>query len=51
MVNEKKKITIKFYANLFNISDKTAKRDMKGLVKTDFVVKVGYIKGAYFEAK
>ena len=51
MVNGKKKITITFYATLFNISDKTAKRDMKDLVKTGFVIKVGHIKGAYFEAK
>jgi len=51
MVNAKKKITITSYATLFNISDKTAKRDMKDLVKTGFVVKVGHIKGAYFEAK
>ena len=51
MVNEKKKLTITSYATLFSISDKTAKRDMKKLVKTGFVVKVGHIKGAYFEAK
>ena len=51
MVNERKKITITSYATLFSISDKTAKRDMKELVKTGFVVKVGHIKGAYFEAK
>lgn len=51
MVNEKKKITITSYATLFSISDKTAKRDMKDLVKTGFVIKVGHIKGAYFEAK
>ena len=51
MVNEKKKLTITSYATLFSISDKTAKRDMKELVKTGFVVKVGHIKGAYFEAK
>src|SRR4030067_539193 len=48
MVDERKKITITSYATLFSISDKTAKRDMKELVKTGFVVKVGHIKGDYF---
>lgn len=51
IVNEGQKITIKKYVGLFkNISDKTAKRDVKKLVKTGFVKKVGYKKGAYFEA-
>lgn len=50
MLNEGKKMTIKVYTNLFNISDKTAKRDMKKLVKTGFVAKIGYKKGAYFKA-
>jgi len=51
MVNEGKKITIKLHTSLFNISDKTAKRDMKKLLKTGFVVKIGYKKGAYFKAR
>ncbi|MCK4357598.1 MAG: DUF4062 domain-containing protein [Candidatus Cloacimonetes bacterium] len=51
MVNEDEKITIRKYANFFNVSDKTVKRDLKKLVETGFVVKVGYKKGAYFEAK
>lgn len=37
---------------MFNsISDKTAKRDVKKLVETGLVEKVGYKKGAYFQAK
>lgn len=51
MVNEDEKITIRKYANIFDVSDKTVKRDLKKLVETGFVVKVGYKKGAHFEAK
>lgn len=51
MVNDKELLTIKKYAGLFHVSDKTAKRDMAGLVKSGFVAKVGYKKGAYFKAK
>lgn len=51
MVNDKELLTIKKYAGLFHMSDKTAKRDMAGLVKSGFVAKVGYKKGAYFKAK
>ncbi len=52
MVNENQKITIKKYVEFFkNISDKTAIRDMKKLIEMGFVKKVGYKKGAYFEAK
>jgi predicted HTH transcriptional regulator len=52
MMNEKQKITIKKYVEIFkNISDKTAKRDIKKLVEIGLVKKIGYKKGAYFEAK
>lgn len=52
MVNEKKLFTIKEYVRVFHrISDKTAKRDVKKLVETGLVEKVGYKKGAYFQAK
>lgn len=51
MVNGNKKFTIKEYANIFKISKKTAKRDMKKLVETGYVNKKGVKKGAYFEAK
>jgi ATP-dependent DNA helicase RecG len=51
MINENEKITIKKYVNLFKVSDKTAKRDLRGLVESDFVIKKGVKKGAYFEAK
>jgi len=50
MVNEDEKMTIRKYVNIFDVSDKTAKRDMKKLIKTGFAVKIGYKKGAYFEA-
>lgn len=51
MLNEKQKLTIKEYAALFNMSDKTAKRDMAILAKSGLVVKVGYKKGAYFKSR
>jgi ATP-dependent DNA helicase RecG len=49
MVNEKKQMTIKTYAAIFKgIAEKTAIRDMKKLVDTSYVKKIGYKKGAYF---
>lgn len=51
MVNKKQNITIQKYADMFNISDKTAKRDIKKLVEAEMVEKVGFKKGAYFKAK
>ncbi len=49
MVNEKRRLTIKEYASIFKMSEKTAKRDIKKLVKIGYVRKVGVKKGAYFE--
>lgn len=51
MVNGKKQMTIKKYVSLFDVSDKTAKRDMGSLLRKSFIVKTGYKKGAYFKAK
>ena len=51
MVNEKRKFTIKEYAVTFDISDKTAKRDMHKLIEQDLVIKRGVKKGAFFEFK
>ncbi|MBL7148197.1 MAG: hypothetical protein ISS82_05205 [Nanoarchaeota archaeon] len=50
MVNENKKMTIKEYSNTFRINEKTSKRDMKKLVILGYAKKVGFKKGAYFEA-
>ncbi len=51
MVNEQQKMTIKKYAESFQVSDKTAKRDMKELVDLNLVIKKGVKKGAYFIAR
>lgn len=49
MVNEKKRMTIAAYVSVFKeISSKTAIRDLKQLIDSGFVQKVGYKKGAYF---
>jgi predicted DNA-binding transcriptional regulator YafY len=52
MVNEREKFTIKKYSESFEVSKKkkTALRDFKELIKTGFVVKVGFKKGAYYVA-
>lgn len=50
MVNKQEKLTVKKYAAYFEVSDKTAIRDFKGLINTGFVVKVGVKKGSYYEA-
>ncbi|MCB4792794.1 MAG: DUF4062 domain-containing protein [Elusimicrobia bacterium] len=51
MVNERHTFTIHKYTELFkNISDKTAKRDIKGLLDTGYIKKIGYKKGAYFQS-
>ncbi|OGF45989.1 MAG: hypothetical protein A2452_02565 [Candidatus Firestonebacteria bacterium RIFOXYC2_FULL_39_67] len=51
MVNGTKNITIGDYAKQYSVSVKTAKRDIKYLVKSGMVVKIGYKKGAFFKAK
>jgi len=51
MVNKRKKITIKKYAEIFEISKKTAIRDFKELIKKGFVAKLGVKKGAYYVAR
>jgi len=51
VVNKKQNITIQKYADMFSISDKTAKRDIKKLVEVEMIEKVGFKKGAYFKAK
>ena len=50
MVNKNMRTTIREYSKVFKISEKTAKRDMKKLLGTGYVKKVGFKKGAYFEA-
>ena len=39
------------YAKKYGVSEKTAIRDIKDLVKSGMVVKIGYKKGAFFKAK
>lgn len=51
MVNEGKKITIEEYYKSFDINEKTARRDLKVLIKVGFVEKVGTTKKAFFKAK
>jgi len=51
MVNEKQKMTIKTYSEMFSISKKTAKRDMGKMMMLNLIIKRGVKKGAYFEAK
>jgi ATP-dependent DNA helicase RecG len=52
IVNDKQKITVKKYLEqLPGISEKTAKRDIKILVEKGMIKKIGFKKGAYFEAK
>ena len=51
MVNENKKFTIKEYATMFSVADKTAKRDMKKLIEQELIIKRGVKKGAFFEVR
>lgn len=51
MVNKREKITIKKYAEIFEVSKKTAIRDFKELIKKGFVAKLGVKKGAYYVAR
>ncbi len=51
MVNEGKNITIEEYYKSFKVNEKTARRDLKGLIKVGFVEKVGTTKKAFFKAK
>ncbi len=49
MVNEKKSMTISVYLETFkDIVKKTAIRDLKQLIESGLIKKVGYKKGAYF---
>jgi len=50
MINQKEKITVRRYAESFNVSEKTAKRDLKKLMELKLIRKKGVKKGAYFEA-
>ncbi|MFH1439431.1 MAG: ATP-binding protein [Candidatus Woesearchaeota archaeon] len=50
MINRGEKLTIQEYAMKFDVSSKTAKRDIKELVETGYIKKVGVKKGAFFEA-
>ncbi len=51
MVNEGKKFIIVEYCKLFEMNEKTARRDLKKLIEKDLVKKVGTTKKAYFKAK
>ncbi|MEK6679089.1 MAG: ATP-binding protein [Nitrospirota bacterium] len=51
MVNEKKTFTISQYIRKFNVTDKTARMDIGGLISKNFIEKIGQTKGAYFRAK
>lgn len=51
MINESKNIEITDYASKFNVSEKTARRDLKKLTSIGFIEKIGSTKKAYFRAK
>jgi len=36
---------------LYKINERTARRDLKELIATGFINKIGSTKGAYFQAK
>jgi ATP-dependent DNA helicase RecG len=51
MINERRKMTIRDYVNMFQVNKRTAIRDMQKLVKLAFVEKHGERRGAYFVGK
>lgn len=51
MVNEKKQMTNQEYREIFKITDRTALRDLNGLLEKDMINKSGFKKDAvYFVA-
>ena len=51
MVNDKKTMEILVYCERFQVNEKTARRDLKKLIGTGLVEKIGSTKGAFFKAK
>jgi ATP-dependent DNA helicase RecG len=51
MVNDKKTMEILVYCERFQVNEKTARRDLKELINTGLVEKIGSTKGAFFKAK
>ena len=51
MVNDKKTMEILVYCEHFQVNEKTARRDLKKLIDTGLVEKIGSTKGAFFKAK
>ena len=51
MVNENLRFTIGQYIKDFKVTDKTARVDLKELLRMGFIEKLGTTKGAYFKAK
>lgn len=51
MMNEGKEFVIEEYHGFFNVNEKTARRDLKKLIKMGFVEKIGTTKKAFFKAK
>jgi len=50
MVNEKRKLTVEEYSNLFNVNERTTRRDLQKMVKNNLISKIGKTKGAFFQA-
>jgi len=51
MVNEKKQITNKDYREMFKVTDRTALRDMNGLLEKGMIIKKGFKKDAFYFVK
>ncbi len=51
MVNENKSITNKDYRETFKVTDRTALRDLSGLIKSGMILKKGFKKDAFYFAK
>jgi len=50
MVNEKQTLEIVDYCKKFDVTEKTARRDLKKMISIGYVEKIGATKGAFFKA-
>ncbi|MBN1353779.1 MAG: DUF4062 domain-containing protein [Candidatus Omnitrophica bacterium] len=50
MVNERQTLEIADYCKKFDVTEKTARRDLKKMISIGYVEKVGATKGAFFKA-
>ena len=50
MVNEKQTLEIADYCKKFDVTEKTARRDLKKMISIGYVEKIGATKGAFFKA-